>query len=886
MGHFAALRQGLFLLLLAAASWTPGAAGAQEAGRGALERIEAELRPAEPPLQPLPRWTAPGRPRLALALSGGGARGFAHVGVLAALEEDGIEVDGLTGTSAGAVAGAFVAAGYSPEELQELFEMGDWNELFLGLDVRRRSLSRAEDLARSSTQVRLKRRREPASRRPPGLLGRNGLDRALQGAFLLAQAASGGDFDRLAIPFRPVATDLVSGRKVAPSSGPLAALVRGSAGIPGLMAPVALGEALLIDGGLRENVPVETALGLSPDLVVAVDVSQGLDRTAEFGSPVDVIDRSLDIVMDGTTQRSLDLASFVLRPAVDETSRTAAANRIGPLVAAGRLVAEEQRSALWQVLEAEAPDQQRLPVATVEVTGTELVAAAVLRERLGLERSSSVARWRVASELARLLNRMPFEAGHAELSDSASGPILRFVLKERSASTGLLVDGLDGDPPELMEASLLGVRRAAWTLRRRLIEDGDVLTHVSAFEWKDGAAFLSWSRPRVTEIGTEAPADPKLGWTKRRVSNLTGQRFDNRRLSWRLDDLQTQGVVRSWYLRPDLEENGELSLVAELEPDRPDELAVGASFRGDLHWAGVLRLKRGNLSGRGDEVSFTTIAAEELTRFAIRYGNPGGLGLRTVGFELGAGWQSGHAPLTDADQDYVDEHTDEYEARGAWASLVHRARLGSKLNLGVLYEHRRLPPPAGGPGELHERTAAVLRWSLDRQDRLLFPTSGGRLSVRTDLSFAGDELWRLETKGGWAIALSRSGHTVLAPRAAFGVSDDAEHRSFWFDPGGHRGLYGFIPYGAAAPQYAHAGLVLRQRLLSKGPVDFYAEAGTDVLWTSFEGSGLDELEHAHGFGLSLTANIHWLGPITVGWSENSDDADVWFVTAGFPFLDD
>jgi len=310
------------------------------------------------------------------------------------------------------------------------------------------------------------------------------------------------------------------------------------------------------------------------------------------------------------------------------------------------------------------------------------------------------------------------------------------------------------------------------------------------------------------------------------------------------------------------------------------------SYRNDLNWAGVLRVARGNLSGRGDEVSFTAVGADELSKFTLRYGNPGGLGLRTIGFELGVAWRRGFTPLVGIDQDYEDPRADEHEARSAWAQLVHRARLGSQLNFGLLYEHRRLPPPEGGPGEVHERTAAALRWSLDRQDLLLFPTSGGRLLLRSDLTLAGDELWRFEARGGWAISLANSGDTVFAPRAAFGVSDDADSRSFWFDPGGHRALYGFVPYGAAAPQYAHAGFVLRHRFLSRGPVDLYAEAGADYVWTSFESSGLNELEGANGFGLSVTANVHWLGPITVGWAENSDNADIWFITAGFPFLDD
>lgn len=872
------------VLLLAALGDGPAPAAA---GERLVEVIEPQRIEAEPPLRPLPRWTAPGRPTVALALSGGGSRGLAHLGVLEALAEEGVELDGLAGASAGALVGGLVAAGYEPLEVADLIRRGRVGELLSVLDDRRRTLSRSEDLARSSTQLRLRRRRGLARRegRPGGLIAARDLDRELQRLLLLAQAASGGDLDRLAVPFRPVATDLVSGAKVAPRRGELAPLIRGSATVPGLTAPVALDEWLLVDGGLRENVPVETARDFGVDVVVAVDVSQGVAPGRRVDGALEVLDRSLDIVMDSKTQESLGKADAVLRPEVGFAARSDLVEAAESLFAAGRREVESRREDLFEVLHDLAPDRRVIEAGTVEVSGSGLVEAGDLKARLGLDERAFTPRWRVAAECARLLNRGPFASARAELVERAGERVLRFVLEELPAPTRLSVTG---PAPELeavrpASPSLPDVRAAAWPLRRASLREGAVLSHLAGAR-RGETLELQWKRSPVVSAVAKSE-DEKLRRASRRIGALTGERFDYDRLSFRLDDLAARGLVRRWRVDAAQREDGGVALTARLEPDRPDELGIGVAYRGDLRWAGLVSLSRANLRGRGESLRVRAAAGEEETQAEVRWESPFGFGLRTTGWELGARWRSGSVPTVRANQHYEDFDGDRFESSAAWAGLVHRAGR-RRLEGGVLHEQRELLLETGASGSRHERTALYLNYAIDAQDRLLFPTRGGRLEVHGDLALAGDRLWRLETLGAWAWPLRRDGRTVATLRGGAGVSGRAEHPSFWHEPGGHSSLYGWVPYGARAPQYARAGWVLRQRLLSQPAFELHAELGAEWLRTAMDRDELEDAEDLWGGGLSVTATVPWFGPITVGWSANDAGGDVYWVTAGFPFLAD
>ena len=182
--------------------------------------------------------------RVGLALGSGGARGWAHLGVLQALQEKGIQVDVVAGTSVGAVVGAFLAA-RRETELRELAENLDWRRLrqfFWEVSLSRSGLT---DGRRMLTEFQR-------------MLGIR-------------------EFRELDLPFRAVATDLETGGEVVLSSGNLLQALRASISIPGLFSPVRVGRHLLVDGGLVNPVPVSVARGMGARTVIAVDVCQGVE---------------------------------------------------------------------------------------------------------------------------------------------------------------------------------------------------------------------------------------------------------------------------------------------------------------------------------------------------------------------------------------------------------------------------------------------------------------------------------------------------------------------------------------------------------------------------------------------------------------------------------
>ena len=229
----------------------------------------------------------------AVVLSGGGAKGLAHVGVLQGLEERGYDSDIVVGTSMGAVVGALYAAGYTPEQVRERIAAVEWALLFgptpmlVGPDRDVRHPQFAIDLDLSRRRV---------SR---GLLGQWRINHALSRLLFEANARSRGDFDRLARRYRAVATDLKTGETVVIDEGDLARAARASMAVPGFFAPVNWGDLILVDGGITNNLPTDVARELGAARIVAVDVSW---PTPEIQSqaPFAVIGRAIDLMQEAT----------------------------------------------------------------------------------------------------------------------------------------------------------------------------------------------------------------------------------------------------------------------------------------------------------------------------------------------------------------------------------------------------------------------------------------------------------------------------------------------------------------------------------------------------------------------------------------------------------
>jgi NTE family protein len=247
--------------------------------------------------------TTAGRPKVCLVLSGGGARGVAHVGVLKVLEELRVPIDCIVGTSLGAIIGGAYAHGVTPQELERRIVTADWESVLLDqparmqLSVRDKELDRVQlggpEFGLHGGEVLL---------RSGAIIGQQ------LGAFL--QTLIGPNepltsFDALPIPFRALATNIETGQLAVLAGGSLPAAMRASMAVPGVFAPSELGGALLADGGLVRNLGVDVARGFDPDVLIAVNLGTGLLKREELRSLIGVGSQMVNILTEQNVQVSL-----------------------------------------------------------------------------------------------------------------------------------------------------------------------------------------------------------------------------------------------------------------------------------------------------------------------------------------------------------------------------------------------------------------------------------------------------------------------------------------------------------------------------------------------------------------------------------------------------
>lgn len=403
---------------------------------------------------------APGdtRPRIGLALGGGGARGIAHVRILKQLEALHIPVDCIAGTSAGALVGALYASGSTPAQIEQLVLSTEWLSMFSDtLPRRERSLRRKAD--------------DYSQLAPIGIgLGGEGKGVALAGGvsegeklIALFERATGGSrvsgrFDDLPIPFRAVATDINTGQPVVLAEGSLPMAMRASMSLPGIFRPVVVHDKVLVDGGLSNQVPIDVVRAMGADRVIAVDVGTPLSALDRDASLVDVISQLSGFLTTSSAQRQLDsLGQQDLLIAPDLTGKVATGDfdKAAEALQIGQVAADKAAPAL-------------LAFAQTPETYQHVVLQRIQRERpVGADRIEFVEiDNHTAYADALLLSYFPVEIGAPlDVTAMQSGVLraygmgtlasINYEVKERDGRTGVMVSAYaKPNGPAYLEAGL------------------------------------------------------------------------------------------------------------------------------------------------------------------------------------------------------------------------------------------------------------------------------------------------------------------------------------------------------------------------------------------------------------------------------------------------
>lgn len=375
------------------------------------------------------------RPTVALVLSGGGAKGFAEIGTLEAIDELGIPIDYIVGTSMGGAMGAFYAIGYSGKEIAEQVAKQDWSNIFTDKKVGRRTpISKKEELTRYAFSFPIK----GGIRLPKGIV------RGQEVMNILSKYTAGfhgsREFNKLPIPFACIVTDLETGESIVLEEGDLPKSIRASMSIPSVFTPVEIGKRTFIDGGVVNNFPTDVAKAQGYDYIIGVDVQSALQNKEELLSATDVANQLLGFLGKKRNDENIKLTDVYIHPDISKYSTNSfAPEEVDSLIAIGRkaaLKAYPKLKALKKKLGENVTKEEHitpnfkapLSFKHITVSGLENVSEKIFRKKLNINNADSI----TSSQLKHKIDDVSAILNLDLLTYELSQDTLRFVAHERS----------------------------------------------------------------------------------------------------------------------------------------------------------------------------------------------------------------------------------------------------------------------------------------------------------------------------------------------------------------------------------------------------------------------------------------------------------------------
>jgi NTE family protein len=386
--------------------------------------------------------TQPPRPKIGLVLSGGGARGAAHIGVLKVLEELRVPVDVIAGTSMGSIVGAAYATGMTVPQMQKAIASITTQGLFNDQPPRQDETMRRKDddllpyfvpelpLTRDGVQL------------PLGVVTGIALEGELR---KLVQVTNVRSFDDLPIPFRAIATDIGTGEMVVLKEGSVVQAIRASMSVPGAVAPAEVGNRQLVDGGLVRNLPVDIARSMGAEIIIAVNLGTPLLRPDQITSVLSVSLQMINILTEQNVNRSLaeiTAKDILILPELGDYSAADFDNLVKTVPigeAAARKVADRLRAlslppeqyAAVRARQAAPATVAALTVDAIKVEGTHFVSDAIVLQSMQTRVGEPLNRDTIDLDMRRIYGRGDFETVNYTMQEIDGKRTLVVLVKEK-----------------------------------------------------------------------------------------------------------------------------------------------------------------------------------------------------------------------------------------------------------------------------------------------------------------------------------------------------------------------------------------------------------------------------------------------------------------------
>jgi NTE family protein len=565
---------------------------------------------------------ADGTPRLGLALAGGGAKAAAAVGVLKVLEQEGIPVAAVAGTSMGAAVGGLFAAGYRGAEIERIFLANDWNDIFN--DKPARSFLTQEQKEAGSKHLLEFTFREGRFIPPYGLTAGQKLTNLLVARTLAASFEADLDFNRLKVPFRAIATDIETGEAVVLDSGLLHDAVRASTAIPLVFQPVEVRGRLLVDGGLVNNLPVDVARSLASDVVIAVDASAKLEKKERLVSIVEIMSQSISLQVRRESERQAARADLLILPDTSEFSFTDFP-AMKSIINRGEDAARAALPRIRELMKPKKPiagDGERYHITSLSVRGNNAVSDVTLRLALAPVLSPREATGpEIRKTLAGVYRLGHFSDVSLSLQKEGAGHLALLTVKENPLITAITVTGNTVIPKASFLSALdwqlgkpLNATRAAAELDK-IVETyrnaGYLLARVERTQIKeDGTLELVLYEGRVDSIMLTGHTKTSRYLIRRETLTRAGKPLNFEDAAYDIQHLYALDYFESLSVDAARSGQGGLDLTLKIKEKPANRIRLGLRYDLEDHFTGLTDLMVDNVGGRGVKVFLNT-----------RYGN-------------------------------------------------------------------------------------------------------------------------------------------------------------------------------------------------------------------------------------------------------------------------
>lgn len=823
------------------------------------------------------------KPEVALALSGGGGRGLAQIGVLLELERAGIEISDVAGTSIGAIIGGMYSSGYTPEQIERIALNADWNWIFSLSEEDNRDnlfLDQKRIADRSLVTLRFYNYKYVM---PQAISIGSKLNSFLQKTFWNALYQN-ENFDSLKYRFRAVATDLNSGKSMALKEGSLATAVRASATVPLRYSPVRIDSMLLVDGGILANIPTDCAAEFNPDMIIAVNSTSPLLSLSELETPWNIADQAISVAMANISSESRTKVDFLITPNIE-------AHRFTNFTETARLI-ERGAEACRQALPGIKSRYKRLRDSIISARYLRAFDSAVssfgdLPIRLatmGFEPRDSVA---ISNSFQSYSKRPLSGALLASLAGINQYSSLSVALRKLPGELELSVVGHPYpilDSVKLCGAKSERVRKLVDTLnnrRRSMRLSPELQTAISeeilATYRASGYSMAAIERSEV---------DPKNGVLTLYVDEaiihnviIKGNDNTNSLLIKRElriapgQPLNADNIIKSRenLIDAELFNNVEI-IVFRRGADKGTDVVVKVSETGTTFIRVGARLDNERKLQAGVDLT-----QENLFNFGTRAGLRVAGGVRNFGV---GGWIENsrifNTLITNSINLYFDRcdlysfrirrHSDrryssEISGENRIDRIGARVSLGSQLErngrVGAEYRYelqRYYDVGASSLPNYYGISTVKFVTIFDNEDRMDFPTKGRVIDLGLETSLIGSDIGRSFSKMHFAFHtnLSLGSHTLI-PSLFFGGADKTLPEAEFFRMGGERSFYGVREDEYFGRQAIRASTEYRYKLPFKIFFDAYVSGRYDVgaAWLSPERIKVSELRHGIGAGIAF-----------------------------------